>query len=175
MQSAFNSTLERINRGHTAEEFFDCIERAKKHRLNLATHLIFGLPSEEKNQMLETVRQVANCGLQGIKIHQLCVYRGTPLEQDYKQGKLKLLDEDDYIALVGEALELLPENMVIMRLLAEGRKEEIIGPQWCFEKRRLSEKLEAYFQEKDIRQGRNFLHSTNPVSLSSRSLISQHR
>lgn len=156
LQSAFNQTLDKINRGHTAEEFFDCIERAKKRNLNLATHLIFGLPGETKNQMMETVKQVANIGLHGIKIHQLCIYRGTPMEQDYNRGDLPVLPEDEYIALMAEALELLPPDMVIMRLLAEGRKEEIIAPEWCFEKRRLNEKVEQYLEQHDIRQGKKF-------------------
>ncbi len=75
-----------------------------------------------------------------------------------------MLSEDEYIALVGEALELLPTNMVIMRLLAEGRKEEILAPEWCFEKRRLNEKLETYFESHDIRQGRNFYRDLMSLS-----------
>jgi len=160
LQSAFNETLEKINRGHTAEEFFDCIERANKYGLNLATHLIFGLPGETKTQMLESVKQVSSIGLKGIKIHQLCIYRGTPLEQEYKQGQLDVFSEEEYIEMVGKALELLPADMIIMRLLAEGRKEEILAPQWCFEKTRLNATLEQYLDLHDIRQGKQYRIST---------------
>ncbi len=156
LQSAFNQTLEVINRGHTSEEFFDCIKRAQKYNLNIATHLIFGLPGETKNQMLESVKQVSAIGLKGIKIHQLCIYKGTPLELEYKQGRLSVLEEGEYMELVGQALELLPEDMIIMRLLAEGRKEEILAPKWCFEKTRLNAALEMYLEEKNIRQGSKF-------------------
>ena len=103
MQSAFNKTLDAINRGHTAEEFFDCIERAKKRNLNIATHLIFGLPGETKDQMLDTVRQVADIGLQGIKIHQLCIYRGTLNgTRLFFKATCLLMEEDEYIALMAE-------------------------------------------------------------------------
>jgi radical SAM protein (TIGR01212 family) len=156
LQSAFNETLEKINRGHTAEEFFDCIERAQKYNLNIATHLIFGLPGESKEQMLESVRRVSSIGLNGIKIHQLCIYKGTPLEQEYKQGRLAVLPEDEYKELVGKALEMLPPEMIIMRLFAEGRKEEVLAPQWCFEKTRLSATLEDYLNIHDIRQGSKY-------------------
>ncbi len=156
LQSAFNQTLEIINRGHTAEEFFDCIERAKKYDLNIATHLIFGLPGESKEQMLESVKQVSTIGLQGIKIHQLCIYKGTPLEEEYKQGRLSVLEEKEYIEMVGKALELLPPDIIIMRLLAEGRKDEILAPQWCFEKTRLNVTLEEYLEQNDIRQGSKY-------------------
>ncbi len=156
LQSVFNETLERINRGHTSEEFFDCIKRAQKYNLNIATHLIFGLPGESKNQMLESVRQVSSIGLKAIKIHQLCIYKGTPLEREYKQGQLSVFEENEYIELVGQALELLPSDMIIMRLLAEGRKEEILAPKWCFEKTRLNAALEQYLDAKDIRQGSKY-------------------
>ena len=164
LQSAFNETLEKINRGHTAEEFFDCIERAQKYDLNIATHLIFGLPGENKDQMLESVRQVSSIGLKGIKIHQLCIYKGTPLEQEYKQGKLPVFEEDEYIKLVGQALEILPSDMIIMRLLAEGRKEEILAPEWCFEKTRLNATLEQYLNANDIRQGSKYRNLV-PINL----------
>jgi radical SAM protein (TIGR01212 family) len=156
LQSVFNETLERINRGHSVEEFFDCIERAKKYDLNIATHLIFGLPGESKEQMLESVRKVSTIGLQGIKIHQLCIYKGTPLEQEYKQGRLPVFEENEYKEMVGKALELLPPDIIIMRLFAEGRKEEILAPQWCFEKTRLSATLEEYLEKNDIHQGRQY-------------------
>ncbi len=156
LQSAFNETLERINRGHTAEEFFDCIKRAQKYNLNIATHLIFGLPGETKEQMLSSVKQVSSIGLKGIKIHQLCIYKGTPLEQEYKDGKISVFKEDEYMELVGQALELLPSDMIIMRLLAEGRKEEILAPQWCFEKTRLNAALEKYLDTQEIKQGSKY-------------------
>lgn len=156
LQSTFNQTLDKINRGHTVEEFFDCMERAKKCDLNIATHLIFGLPGETKEQMLESVKRISTIGLKAIKIHQLCIYKGTPMEADYKAGTLPVLGEDEYIELVGQALELLPPDMIIMRLLAEGRKEEILAPEWCFEKTRLNAKLENYLEENNIRQGAKF-------------------
>src|SRR5579883_3339490 len=106
LQSAFNSTLEKINRAHTAEEFFDAVRRAKDRKLNVATHLIFGLPGEESWQMMSTVRQVAECGIDAIKIHQLCIYKDTPMEQDFRKGQLRTLSEKEYIELVADAIEI---------------------------------------------------------------------
>lgn len=134
VQSVFNETLDKINRGHSAEEFFDAVERAKKRNLKVATHLIFGLPGEDESHMLETVRQMSQTDLDGIKIHQLCIYKGTPMEVDYRLGRLPVLDEDRYVNLVCDSLELLPPEMIIMRLVAEGSQDEIIAPDWAFEK-----------------------------------------
>lgn len=157
LQSAFNETLDKINRGHSAEEFFDAVERAKKRNLKVATHLIFGLPDETDDMMLETVRQVAQCPIDAVKIHQLCIYKGTPMEIDYRMGKLPVLDEDRYVHLVADALELLPPDMVIMRLVAEGSEDEIIAPAWAFEKERIMKKIDAELVSRDSYQGKKFV------------------
>ena len=157
LQSASNPTLERINRAHTSEEFFDAAARAKARGLNVATHLIFGLPQEEPQEMMNTVSMVANCGIDGVKIHQLCVYKGTPLEVEYQSGRLKTLAEGAYIELVADALEMLPPEMVIMRLVAEGKQEEVIAPLWAFEKSRIMEKIDAELMRRATRQGSRYL------------------
>jgi uncharacterized protein len=154
LQSAFNETLEKINRGHSAEEYFDAVERAKKRNLSVATHLIFGLPGETQEQMLSTVRQVSAYPLDGVKIHQLCVYKGTAMEEDFRRGNLPLLSEDVYIDLVIQALELLPSNTVVMRLIAEGPKDELVAPDWCFDKRRVVDRIDEEMRRRKTYQGR---------------------
>ena len=156
VQSVFNETLDKINRGHTAEEFFDAVERAKKRNLKVATHLIFGLPGEDESHMLETVRQMAQTDLDGIKIHQLCIYKGTPMEVDYRLGRLPVLDEDRYVNLVCDSLELLPPEMIVMRLVAEGSQDEIIAPDWAFEKERVMKKMEAELARRNSFQGKHY-------------------
>ena len=156
VQSVFNETLDKINRGHTAEEFFDAVERAKKRNLKVATHLIFGLPGEDESHMLETVRQMSQTDLDGIKIHQLCIYKGTPMEVDYRLGKLPVLDEDRYVNLVCDSLELLPPEMIVMRLVAEGSQDEIIAPDWAFEKERVMKKMEAELARRNSFQGKHY-------------------
>jgi radical SAM protein (TIGR01212 family) len=157
VQSVHNRTLEAINRGHTAEEFFDAVERAQKRGLRLATHLIFGLPGESEADMIETVKQVVPLGLTAIKIHQLCIYKGTPMEEDYRAGRLETMKEDDYVRLVADALELLPPDIVIMRLVAEGSQDEIIAPDWAFEKERVMKKIEDELRRRGTKQGSRYI------------------
>jgi radical SAM protein (TIGR01212 family) len=157
LQSAFNPTLDRINRAHTAEEFFDAVTRAKQRNLNIATHLIFGLPGETREHMMETVRQVAATPIEGIKIHQLCIYKGTPMEMDYRLGHLQTLEEDDYVQLVADSLEMLPPEMIVMRLVAEGTKDEIVAPAWCLDKRQTTDKINAEMARRGTKQGSRYL------------------
>lgn len=154
LQSSKNDTLALINRGHTAQEFFEAIERLKKRNLNIATHIIFGLPNETPIDMIRTVKDVANIGLDAIKIHQLCVYKNTPMELDLARNRLTLLEEITYVDLVVGALELLPQNMIIMRLIAEGRKEEIVAPDWSFEKDRVLARINETLASRNTWQGK---------------------
>ncbi|MBU6453364.1 MAG: TIGR01212 family radical SAM protein [Cyanobacteria bacterium REEB67] len=156
VQTLHNRTLDLINRGHSAEEFMDCVARVKKRNMRLATHLIFGLPGESEADMLDTVRRIAPLKLDAIKIHQLCVYKGTPMEADYKRGELPLLEEDDYVRLVADALEMLDPQTVVMRLVAEGSQDEIVAPQWAFEKERVMQKIESEMQRRGTVQGSKF-------------------
>ena len=156
LQTVFNETLDKINRGHSSEEFFDAVKRAKERDLLVATHLIFGLPGESKEMMLETVRQVSDIGLDGIKIHQLCVYKGTPMEVDWRLDRLPTLDEDTYVDLVCDALEIIPPEMVIMRLVAEGSQDEILAPSWSFEKERIMNKMGDELERRKSCQGKFF-------------------
>lgn len=156
LQTAHNRTLDLINRAHSSEDFFDALERAKVRGLTVATHLIFGLPGEDREMMMETVRQVAATNVDAIKIHQLCVYKGAPMEADYRADKLNVLDEDYYVQLVVDALELLPPEMIIMRLVAEGQKEELIAPTWSYDKFTVMDKIREEFKKRGTRQGSKF-------------------
>lgn len=156
LQSVFNRTLDLINRGHSAEEFFDAVKRVKARGLKVATHLIFGLPGEGRQEMMESVRQVASCGVDAVKIHQLCVYKGTPMEADFKAGQLPLLECEEYVQLVADALEMLPPEMIVMRLVAEGTKDELIAPAWSFNKSLVHDRIDAELACRGTRQGSKF-------------------
>ena len=156
LQTAVNRTLDLINRGHSAEEFFDAVERAQKRGLLLATHLIFGLPGETREEMLDTVRKVARSGIQGVKIHQLCIYKGTPMARQYERGELQLISEDDYVELVADALELLSPDQIVMRLIAEGPKDDILAPEWALDKSPVIERINQLLLDRGTRQGSKF-------------------
>ncbi|MBS1996180.1 MAG: TIGR01212 family radical SAM protein [Cyanobacteria bacterium SZAS LIN-2] len=164
VQTIHNRTLDAINRGHSAEEFFDCVERVKARNMRIATHLIFGLPGESEADMMTTVKKIAPLKLDAIKIHQLCVYKGTPMEADYRRGELPLLEEADYVRLVADSLEMIPRETVVMRLMAEGKRDEIVAPEWAFEKERIMFRIEAEMLRRKSVQGcryeeAQFLHN----------------
>lgn len=168
LQSIHNQTLERINRAHSSEDFFDALKRAKARGLTVATHLIFGLPGEDRKMMMETVKRVADSPVDAIKIHQLCIYKGAPMELEYRQGEIEVLDEDYYAELVADALELLPPEMIIMRLVAEGKKDELIAPVWSYDKFTTMDKIRSEIANRGTRQGTGFQSAADRQGLETR-------
>ncbi|HEY9676731.1 MAG TPA: TIGR01212 family radical SAM protein [Drouetiella sp.] len=157
LQTIHDRTLDLINRGHSSAEFFDALERAKKRNLKVATHLIFGLPGETEAEMFETVKAIANSSVDAVKIHQLCVYKGTPMERDLQNGLIEFLPEEKYVQMVCDALEMLPPHQVIMRLSAEGSRKDVVGPEWCFDKRHTKDMIDAEMARRGTYQGSRYV------------------
>ena len=153
LQSTCNQTLACLNRAHTAEQYFAAAQQARLLGLRVSTHIIFGLPGESQAQMLSTVARLASLPPDGIKIHQLCIYKGSALEAAYRAGHIKVLDENTYVCLVATALEMLPAEVVVMRLVGEGPPDEIIAPEWAWDKDKTIAAIDDELAQRAGKQG----------------------
>ena len=131
VQSIYNETLIAINRGHDSENLIEWITKTKKAGLKVCAHLIFGLPNETKEMMLETVKKVIELDVDSIKFHPLYVVKNTLLTKDYSAGKFIPISEDEYIQTLMEAISLLPEHIIIQRTTAGISDDSLLGPAWC--------------------------------------------
>lgn len=153
LQSIHDETLRRVNRGHTFAEFVDAVDRIKKRGLYLSTHLILGLPGEDRSMMLETADRVAQMPIDAVKLTHLYIPRQAPLAQAHRRGELVLLTLSDYIQLVCDVLERLPERLIIERLMGELDGEDILSPRWEKHKGEILEMIEAEFARRGTCQG----------------------
>ena len=96
--------------------------------------LLTDLPLEDHDMMMETASEVAKLDVQGIKIHLLHLLKGTPMVKQYEKGKLEFLEQDEYIQLVADQLEILPPEMVVHRITGDGPIDLMIGPMWSVNK-----------------------------------------
>ncbi len=119
LQSAFDSTLSLINRGHDFQCFQDAVDMTKNRGIHICAHVLLGLPNEEPYHMRETAKRIAGMGIDGVKLHLLYVIRGTPLETLYDNGDYRCLSQRAYVDGVCDFLELLPGDMIIQRLTGE--------------------------------------------------------
>lgn len=156
LQSAKDSTLERINRRHSVETFSDAVRRTRTRGLPVCAHVILGLPGETSEDMLNTARFIAGQDIQAVKIHSLYVIRGTVLDGWHRAGKYLCPSREEYAATAGEFLSLLPPGMIVQRLTGDPHPNELVAPAWALEKRRSIEAVHDYMRRHRLRQGSAF-------------------
>jgi len=134
LQSIHETTLKYINRGHTLENFTECVNKLKENNIKVVVHIINGLPYETKKMMLETVKYLNTLNIDGIKIHMLHILKNTELESIYKKENFHVLTKDEYIDIVINQLELLSPNTVIHRITGDPKLDDLIEPMWLLKK-----------------------------------------
>lgn len=159
VQSAHNRTLRFLNRGHSWEDSVSAIQRCASRGLRVSVHLMFGLPGETVEEMVQTVSEVAKLPIQGVKLHNLYVAKDTRLVRLYELGQYQPLSQPEYVAIVVEALERLPPNVVIERLTAETSDEYLIAPTWCRRKSETIQLIQKTLVAQDTYQGKRFQES----------------
>lgn len=155
LQSIHDQTLKRINRGHD----FDCFQKAValtlNRGINICTHLIFGLPGETREMMLNTAKTIASMAIDGVKLHLMYVVKGTALDTFYQQGHYQCLEQQEYVDIICDVLELLPQKMVIQRLTGDPHPEELVAPFWSLQKTQTFSMIQETLVKRNSWQGKN--------------------
>ncbi len=136
IQSIYDETLDRINRGHDSANVQEVILKAKSYGLNVCGHLIFGLPGEDKEMMLETAKAAYALGIDSVKYHPLYVVKRTALANEYTRGEFEPISEELYLEVLKEALLLKPSRVSVQRISAGIDDDSLIAPQWCRDKKK---------------------------------------
>lgn len=146
LQTSNEKTGEYIRRHYTNEDYLDAIKRIKavNKNIHIVTHIIFGLPGEDENDMLETVKFALAAGTDGLKLQVLNVLKGTELEKDYEKRRFKILEMDEYFEILKKALSIIPSEIVMHRLTGDGAKNILIAPQWIANKRKVMNELSKF-------------------------------
>jgi hypothetical protein len=155
LQSIHDRSLRLINRGHCVATFLDALHRLSGSNIHICTHIIVGLPGETREDILETARAIATLPIDGIKIHALLALKGTVIGDLYEQGEIAMFNRDDYVKTVSEILEILPPEMVIQRLTADGYRDIFLGPKWAVNKMEVLNAIDKELEGRDTYQGIN--------------------
>ena len=151
LQTIHDDIARAFNRGYDLECFIDAYRRLKEAGLSVIVHLIMGLPGESREDMLESVRFLADLRpeLDGIKIQNLQILKGTVMYQQYLEdkergeGRFHIMSMEEYTDLVAEAIALLPETTVIHRMQGDGPRKLLVEPLWSLDKKRVLNMLTA--------------------------------
>lgn len=105
----------------------------------MIVQVIFNLPGESRDDMLETVRYLSNMkpGPDGIKLQMLQILEGTDLAKEYGETPFPLMSMEEYSDLIAESISILPENTVIHRMTGDGPRRLLIAPLWSLDKKRV--------------------------------------
>ena len=137
LQTASDKTAEFINRCYKTEEYTEAVKDLKAIGANVITHIIFGLPGETKDMMMDTVRTSVDAGSDGYKFTCLYVLENTYLEKLWRENQVEILEMEEYFDIVEEAVKLLPEDAVVHRFTGDGPKKILLAPEWTKNKRQV--------------------------------------
>ena len=148
IQSFFQTTLDKINRADDVENMRYWIRRTKEKGLNVCGHLIYGLPDENQEMMLETFKQTIDLKVDSIKFHPLYVVKNTLLTNEFKKGRFTPISEELYIDTVVKSIINLPQNVSVQRVTAGIDDDTLLSPLWCKNKHQQMKKIRVALEEK---------------------------
>ncbi|MBQ6304113.1 MAG: TIGR01212 family radical SAM protein [Clostridiales bacterium] len=137
LQTSSDETAVLINRCYKTGEYISAVKALKAIGANVITHIIFGLPGEDKDMMKDTVRTAVDAGSDGYKFTCLYVLKDTALEKMYLNKEVEILEMEEYFDIVEEAVKLLPDDAVVHRFTGDGPKSILLAPEWTKNKRQV--------------------------------------
>lgn len=146
LQTIHDDTAKAFHRGYETAVYYDAVHRLKEAGLEVVTHIILGLPGEDRKMMLQTTQAVVDAGTDGVKFHLLHVLKGTALERDYNSGLFACLTLEEYAEILKTCLSLLPDRVVVHRITGDGAKKDLVAPLWSADKKRVFNYLHHYLQ-----------------------------
>jgi radical SAM protein (TIGR01212 family) len=156
VQSAHDRSLAWLRRHHDAAVCWDAIRRAKARNLFVVAHLILGIPGETLADGECTARWLGSLGVDGVKIHNLHVLRGTDLERLWRSGQFQPIPREEYVEAVASFLECLPPSCVIERLVGDAPAEFLLAPQWALDKAGVILQIHGELERRGTFQGSRF-------------------
>lgn len=161
--SIYDSTLERLNRGHDRACLEDAVKRTKDRRLHICTHVILGFPWETREEMLEYADYLNYLGIDFLKIHHLHVVRHTSLGRQYLANPFPTFGYPDWIELVCDFLERLSPAIVVQRLYGWAPDADLIAPRWDKGKAEILRAIQLELERRDSWQGKKCTDNHRPA------------
>ena len=156
IESANDSTLQFINRGHTFEQSREAISKTHQRGILTGGHIILGLPGEDAEESIRQASLISALDLDILKIHQMQVIRGTALEKIYKQKPFHIYTAEEYIQLIARYIQHLRKDLVLERFVSQSPEELLVAPHWGLKNYEFTNLLVNYLRQHHILQGQLF-------------------
>lgn len=153
LQTADEASATRIRRGYPLRVFTAAVYALAARSIPVVVHIILGLPGENRETVLKTIDYLNRLPIHGVKLQLLHVPADSDLAEWYRSGKYTPLEQDAYIALVGDCIAHLRADIVLYRLTGDGDRNTLLAPLWSLQKRDVLNRLHRYLRQRQIRQG----------------------
>jgi hypothetical protein len=132
IQSVHQKSLDRVGRMHTVEDSRRAVKMIQERgNIEIVAHIIIGLPGEDESHIIKTADTLKEWGIDGVKLHHLYVIKGTVLEKEYKEGKVKVFEDPvEYAKIASKFIEHLSPTTIIHRFQGYSPKEYLVAPKW---------------------------------------------
>lgn len=152
VESTSDETLRRINRGHDFACAKETIERTAERGIRVGAHLILGLPGEGYDELMHQADLVAKLPITTLKLHQLQLIKGTKMAKEFQDNPadFHLYTADEYIELVLDYIQHLPDTLVLERFVSQSPKSLLIAPDWGLKNHEFTAKVKKSAAQKGI-------------------------
>lgn len=157
IESCYDKTLARINRGHDFETARKAVMMTAERGIDVGAHFILGLPGETREMMLESCRLINELPLRSAKFHQLQIVKGTRMEKEYEEcpHDFERFTLDEYLDFFADMLERLRPDLYIERFAGEVPPRFVNETPWgLIRNAELLRLLDKRLEERDTWQGR---------------------
>lgn len=158
IESVYDDTLVRINRGHTHEATVSAVRKTAERGIVTGGHVILGLPNESREQILDEARILSELPLTTLKLHQLQLIKGTRMAEEFFEDSsdFHLFTPNEYIDLVIDFVERLNPNIVLERFVSQSPASLLTIPGWGLKNYEFVDMVRKRMEERDAHQGRLF-------------------
>lgn len=156
LQTIHEDTAAFIRRGYSLPVYEDAVRQLRARGIEVITHVILGLPGENRTRMLQTIQYLNTRDIQGIKLQLLHILKGTDLAALYKQHPFPVLSLEEYVQLITACVEQLRSDIVIHRLTGDGPRDLLIAPLWSRSKRQVLNTIHQEFRLQNTWQGKYY-------------------
>lgn len=155
LQTSNEVTARFINRGYENVVFEKAVKILRQYGVEVIVHIIIGLPGEDKDDMINTIKYLNSMNIQGIKIQLLHVLKNTVLADYYLKTPFKIYSLEEYTETLVELISVIRGDIVIHRITGDGPKKLLIEPKWSANKKVVLNYMNKIMKEHNVIQGSN--------------------
>ena len=153
VESVYDETLRRVNRGHRYSDFVQAMDLARGRSFRTGAHIIMGFPWETRQQWLAMAGEMSQAGIDMLKIHHLHLVKGTPLAREHLDKPFRLMSFDENLDLICDFVERLSPSIVIERLFGEAPLGMLVAPNWGRTRNEVIQGIRKRMDERNVVQG----------------------